>query len=67
MGDCSKLLFNRKEAAQLLSLSVRSLDYALANGELRAKRFGRKVLIPRTALIRFAGQDHQNTKSSDEQ
>ncbi len=58
MENCSQLLFSKKEAAQLLSLSVRSVDYLLTNGELESRRVGRKVLIPKSALTRFVGSDH---------
>lgn len=58
MENCTQLLFTRKEASKLLSISVRSVDYLLSNGELASRRVGRKVLIPRASLTRFAGSDH---------
>jgi len=54
----TKILFSKKAAAEMLDLSVRTLDYLLASGELEYRKVGRKVLIPRVALTRFAGSDH---------
>lgn len=53
-----KFLYDRKSAAAALSISVRSLDYLLANKALRTRRIGRKVLIPAGELRRFAQADH---------
>jgi excisionase family DNA binding protein len=54
----SRILFSKKAAAEMLDLSVRTVDYLLASGELEYRKVGRKVLIPRVALTRFAGSDH---------
>lgn len=62
MNDCTQLLFDKKGAAEMLSLSVRTIDYMLTNGELESKRVGRKVLIPKSALAKFAARDHPNIK-----
>jgi len=48
------LMFGKKEAAEALSLSVRSVERMLARGELTFVRCGRRVLIPRAALEAFA-------------
>lgn len=53
-----KLLYDRRSAAAALSISIRSLDYLLARGEFRTRRIGKKVLIPRAELTRFAAADH---------
>ena len=53
-----RLLYDRREAARQLSISIRSLDYFLAAGRFRTRRIGKKVLIPYTELVRFAGSDH---------
>lgn len=58
MPETEKLLYTKREAAQLLSISVRSLDYLIFNGELAARRIGRRALIPRDALEQFAQLDH---------
>jgi excisionase family DNA binding protein len=53
-----RLLVDRRNAAQYLSISQRSLDYLLANGELNTRRIGTRVLIPISELQRFARIDH---------
>ncbi len=58
----TKLLFSKKAAAEMLDLSVRTLDYLLASGELEYRKIGRKVLIPSLALTRFAASDHTINK-----
>ena len=53
-----RMLYSRLEAAQILSISLRTLDHVAARGEIRVRRIGRKVLIPRTELERFSRADH---------
>ncbi len=52
------ILISKREAARILSISLRSLDYLLASKEICARRIGRRVLIPRRALEEFARRDH---------
>ena len=54
-----RILVGKKTAARLLSISVRSIDNLLARKELTACRIGRRVLIPRRELERFAHSDHK--------
>jgi excisionase family DNA binding protein len=56
--NTDKLLFSRKASAEILDVSVRTLDYLIADRQLECRKVGRKVLIPRTSLTRFAGGDH---------
>lgn len=49
-----KLLLTRSEAATALSLSKRAIDYLIANGRLTSRKIGKRRLIPREALERFA-------------
>ena len=49
-----QILVSRQEAAKALSISVRSLDYMIARGELPARKLGKRTLIPRAALEKFA-------------
>lgn len=56
-----KLLLTRKESALALSVSLRTIDTLLACGELTARRIGRRRLIPRTELERFARRDHETS------
>jgi hypothetical protein len=53
-----RLLYDRKEAARQLSLSVRSLDYIIAAKGLETRRIGRKVLVTRASLVRYASGNH---------
>lgn len=49
-----QLYVGRETAAQLLDVSTRLIDDAIRAGELEAFRVGRRVLIRRDALVRFA-------------
>ena len=53
-----RLLVGRREAADLLSISARALDYLVANRQLTTRRIGSRVLIPVSELQRFARADH---------
>lgn len=59
-----KLLYTRKQAAELLSISLRQLDYLIAEGQLASRRVHRRRLIPRLALEQFARRDHPVPRSS---
>lgn len=54
----SRLLYDRKEAARQLSISVRSLDYLIAGKQLETRRIGRKVLVTHASLVRYASGNH---------
>jgi excisionase family DNA binding protein len=54
----AKLLVSREEAAQLLSISQRGLDYLIANRRLSTRRIGGRVLIPVADLRKYARGDH---------
>lgn len=49
-----RLLYTRKEAAQLLSLAVTTLDVALSRGMLSSRKIGKKRLIPHASLVAFS-------------
>ena len=53
-----RLLYDRKEAARQLSISVRSLDYLIGQKKLSVRRLGKKVMIPHAELVRFASANH---------
>jgi len=53
-----KLLVGRVEAAGMLSISCRALDYLVANKQLLVRRIGTRVLIPLSELQRFSRSDH---------
>jgi hypothetical protein len=54
----SKLLYDRKSAAYVISVSTRSLDYIIASGALETRRIGRKILITAASLKRYASVHH---------
>lgn len=56
--DDEPILLDRKAAAAVLSISPRMLDYAIAQGRLKVRRIGKRVLVPRTEIERFARRDH---------
>lgn len=47
-------LVTRKEAAHLLSISIRSVDYMIASGKLLHRRIGTRVLVPASQVRRMA-------------
>ena len=53
-----KLLVSRREAAQLLSISERAIDYLVSTKQLTARRIGSRVLIPVAEVRKFARYDH---------
>jgi excisionase family DNA binding protein len=53
------LLIQRKQAAAMLGITLRSVDYLLADGRLRSRRIGGRVLIPMEELKRFAAVDRR--------
>lgn len=54
--DDSKLLFSRKQTAETLSVSLRTVDYLIARGQLSVTRVGKRVLVSRKALEHFAAR-----------
>ena len=57
MSERQLLLDKRSAAAS--SISLRTVDYLIADGKLRLRRVGRRVLIHRAEIARFAGQSGQ--------
>jgi hypothetical protein len=54
----AKLLVSRKVAAQMLSISIRALDYIIADGRLPTRRIANRVLISTEEVRKFARSDH---------
>lgn len=52
------MLYSRREAAEMLSISVRTLDYLISQRQIETRHIGRKLLIPHDSLRRFASADH---------
>jgi excisionase family DNA binding protein len=48
------ILLSKRQAAQTLSISLRTLDKLIASKTLPVHRIGRRVLISRSAIERFA-------------
>ena len=53
-----RILVGRREAARMLSISQRSLDYLVAKRQLNVRRIGARVLISMNELKRYARADH---------
>lgn len=54
MNDPDKRLFSRKDAGIYLDKSLRELDRLIASGELCAKKDGRRTVIDKRELDRYA-------------
>ena len=50
-----RLLFSRKEVAQLTGLSLPFIDNLIKDGKLRVVRIGARTLVGRQELLRFSG------------
>lgn len=58
MQTTERLLYPRKDAAFQLGVSVRTLDYMVAAKQLETRRVGKKVLVTRGSLVKFANSNH---------
>jgi excisionase family DNA binding protein len=58
-GSVERLGYSRAEAAQMLNISVRTVDRLIAEKELPVRRIGRRILITRDVLTQFVKRDHQ--------
>lgn len=52
------IALSKQEAAQMLGISLRTIDLLIALKELPVRRLGRRVLIPRGSLESFFRNDH---------
>jgi excisionase family DNA binding protein len=43
----------RKEAARALGLSITTVDRAIKRGDLHAKKYGARILVPRAEIDRY--------------
>jgi excisionase family DNA binding protein len=57
-GPAPRMLYTRREAAELLSLCVNTVDILISRGMLGSRKMGRKRLIPHAALAAFAQKNH---------
>lgn len=53
-----RLLWNKREAAASLGISVRTIELLIAARELKSVRVGTRRMIPVRELERFARRDH---------
>ena len=58
VAPMDKLLVSQEEAAQLLSISKRSVEYLVAARQLSTRRIGTRALIPIEEVRKFARSDH---------
>jgi excisionase family DNA binding protein len=54
----ARLLYPKVEAAILLGISERSIDYLISSRRLKTKRIGGRNLVPADELRRFVRADH---------
>lgn len=54
MNMPEQVLLSKRQAAQALSISVRTLDKLIQSRKLPVHKIGRRVLISRTSMERFA-------------
>jgi hypothetical protein len=59
MSTPQKLLYTKRETAEMLSLSLRMIDNLIARDQLQVRRFGKRVLVIGASLKRLAsGRQH---------
>lgn len=59
----AKLLVSRKMAAEMLTISIRKVDYMIADGRMLTRRIDNRVLIPIEEIQKFARSDHPRRKA----
>ena len=52
------IVVTKKIAAQMLSVSLRTIDHLIAAKELAIRKIGRRVVVPRQSLSDFILKDH---------
>ena len=52
-----KLLYTKRDAAAMLSISLRSLEYLIVRGDVKVRRIGGCVLVHHKELERVAAHD----------
>ena len=62
--DDPRMLYDRKQAARQLSISIRSLDYLIAGKKFDTRRIGKKVLVTHASLKRYAAGNHYDAITS---
>ena len=49
-----KLLYSRRESAELLSVSIRSIDHLISSEKLQTRKAGKRVLVVADSLLKYA-------------
>ena len=52
------ILISKADCASILGVSVRAIDYLITNKKLESRRLGRRVLVVRSSVLRFAAKDN---------
>jgi excisionase family DNA binding protein len=60
----NRIIYDRKNAAFQLSISVRTLDYLVANHKIPFRRQGRKVMFLHNDLVKYANTNHFDSCNS---
>lgn len=55
-----RLLISKKEAAEVLGVSVRTIEYLIFGKRLSVRRIGKRVLVSYSLLKKFASTDTPN-------
>ena len=63
MLPSERVLGTIREAAQLLSIFLRSLDFLIVSQQLPARRIGRRVLVHGDSIEQFVRQDHTSIRA----
>jgi excisionase family DNA binding protein len=61
-----KLLFSKSASAELLDISIRTLEHLITAGQIPIQRIGRRVVISRRALDKFAHSNHASSRGGAE-
>jgi excisionase family DNA binding protein len=57
-----KILFSKAASAQLLDISIRTLENLITAGKIPIMRIGRRVVISQHALDKFAYGNHEGSQ-----
>ena len=61
----SPFLISKREAARLLSVSIRTVENYLAGKELVARHVGGRTLVDFNSVKKFASRDHASPVNGD--
>jgi excisionase family DNA binding protein len=59
LENSERLFYGKGEFAAIFNLSVHTVTAYTRNGKIKAKKCGRRVLIPREEIQRFAAEGMQ--------